>query len=257
MRLLFPQEAAPTNRSRCNLKEQGNNMNNTQFVGSAQKQQPVSAVAKVPGKPVISISGTQQNELLAAMPRADLEALFEHLELVAMPFGKELFEYGSKLEYVYFPTTSIVSLLYVMEDGATTEIAVIGHEGVVGVSLFMGESAMCSAVVQSAGYGYRLKTQFLREAFAKGGALPQLLMRYTAVCANGTKRCRWPSQLHRTKTVPLVAGPPGSFTIERTEGHARADFDHAGRAPRKHHRCRRQAARRRPHPIPPWQHHRA
>jgi CRP-like cAMP-binding protein len=80
---------------------------------------------------------------------------------------------------VYFPTTAIVSLLYVMEDGATTEIAVIGHEGAAGVSLFMGERATCSAVVQSAGYGYRLKTQYLRDAFTKGGALPQLLMRYT------------------------------------------------------------------------------
>src|SRR3954462_11693039 len=87
MRLLLPLEATPTNRSRCNLKEQGNNMNNTQFVGAAQKQPSVNATStpKVAGKPVISISGTQQNELLAAMPRADLEALFEHLELVAMP----------------------------------------------------------------------------------------------------------------------------------------------------------------------------
>ncbi|MES2128812.1 MAG: Crp/Fnr family transcriptional regulator [Pseudomonadota bacterium] len=127
----------------------------------------------------ISYSGTQQNELLAALPRADLEALFADLELVALPFGKELFEYGGKLDYVYFPTTAIVSLLYVMEDGATTEIAVIGHEGVVGVSLFMGERAMCSGVVQGAGYGYRLRAQCLRDAFARGGALPQLLMRYT------------------------------------------------------------------------------
>ena len=160
-------------------------MNNAQLGGHAQKAQAVTPVpvsgqdTKVAAKPVVSYSGTQQNELLAALPRQDLECLFEHLELVNMPFGKELFEYGSKLEYVYFPTTAIVSLVYVMEDGATTEIAVVGHEGVVGVSLFMGERAMCSAVVQSAGYGYRLKTQYLREAFTKGGALPQLLMRYT------------------------------------------------------------------------------
>ena len=127
----------------------------------------------------ISYSGTQQNELLAALPRADLEALFPDLELVPLPFGKELYEYGGKLDHVYFPTTAIVSLLYVMEDGATTEIAVIGHEGVVGVSLFMGERAMCSAVVQGAGYGYRLRAQCLRDAFARGGALPSLLMRYT------------------------------------------------------------------------------
>ncbi len=133
---------------------------------------------KVASRPVVSYSGAQQNELLAALPRDVLESLFEHLELVALPFGKELFEYGSKLENVYFPTTAIVSLLYVMEDGATTEIAVVGHEGVVGVSMFPGERAMCSAVVQSAGYGYRLKAQALRDCFNQGGALPQLLMRY-------------------------------------------------------------------------------
>jgi CRP-like cAMP-binding protein len=160
-------------------------MNNTQLGGTAQNAQTVNQIPigsqelKVVSRPVVSYSGTQQNELLAALPRQDLESLFEHLELVALPFGKELFEYGSKLENVYFPTTAIVSLLYVMEDGATTEIAVVGHEGVVGMSLFMGERAMCSAVVQSAGYGYRLKTQYLRDAFNQGGALPQLLMRYT------------------------------------------------------------------------------
>ena len=158
-------------------------MNNTQLAGITQKaksQNPATSEAlKSQVKPIVSYSGTQQNELLAALPRQDLEEMFDHLELVAMPFGKELFEYGSKLEYVYFPTTAIVSLLYVMEDGATTEIAVVGHEGAVGVSLFMGERATCSAVVQSAGYGYRLRTQYLRDAFNRGGALPQLLMRYT------------------------------------------------------------------------------
>jgi hypothetical protein len=160
-------------------------MNNAQLGVTAQKKTqsigPIPAMAEETkaARPVVSYSGTQQNELLAALPRQDLETLFEHLELVPLPFGKELFEYGSKLEYVYFPTTAIVSLLYVMEDGATTEIAVIGHEGAAGVSLFMGERATCSAVVQSAGYGYRLKTQYLRDAFTRGGALPQLLMRYT------------------------------------------------------------------------------
>ena len=158
-------------------------MNNIQLSGSAASLShavPVRAQrSKVASKSLVSYSGTQQNELLAALPRDVLESLFDHFELVTLPFGKELFEYGSRLENVYFPTTAIVSLLYVMEDGATTEIAVIGHEGVVGMSLFMGERAMCSAVVQSAGYGYRLKTQYLREAFNQGGALPQLLMRYT------------------------------------------------------------------------------
>lgn len=134
---------------------------------------------KAASRPTISYCGTQQNALLAALPHPALEDLFEHLELVTLPVGKELFTYGSTLADVYFPTTAIVSLLYVMEDGATTEIAVVGHEGVVGVSLFMGERAMCSAVVQSAGYGYRLKTTYLRDAFNQGGVLPQLLMRYT------------------------------------------------------------------------------
>ncbi len=159
----------------------------------------------VASRPVVSYSGAQQNELLAALPRAVLESLFDHLELFTLPFGKELFEYGGKLDHVYFPTTAIVSLLYVMEDGATTEIAVVGHEGVVGVSLFAGERAMCSAVVQSAGHGYRLRAQHLRAAFNQGGALPALLMRYnTALFAQMAqnavggrhssieqKLCRW------------------------------------------------------------------
>src|SRR5471032_3247655 len=185
-------------------------MNNTQLSASAKQSlshsMPVgSREYKVASRPVVSYSGTQQNELLAALPREVLESLFEHLELVALPFGKELFEFGGQLDYVYFPTTSIVSLLYVMEDGATTEIAVVGHEGVVGVSLFAGERAMCSAVVQSAGYGYRMKALHLRDAFNQGGSLPALLMRYnTALFAQMAqnavggrhssieqKLCRW------------------------------------------------------------------
>ncbi|NRR31544.1 Crp/Fnr family transcriptional regulator [Oxalobacteraceae bacterium] len=185
-------------------------MNNTQLSAPAKqslsRSMPVgSQDYKRASRPAVSFSNAQQNELLAALPREALEALFEHLELVALPFGKELFEFGDKLENVYFPTTAIVSLLYVMEDGATTEIAVVGHEGVVGVSLFEGERAMCSAVVQGAGYGYRLKAQHLRDAFNQGGVLPQLLMRYnTALFAQMAqnavggrhssieqKLCRW------------------------------------------------------------------
>lgn len=139
----------------------------------------VSSEYVVSHKLGISYSGAEQNELLGALPRPDLENLFEHIELIELPFGKKLFEYGNQLEYVYFPTTAIISLLYVMEDGATTEIAVIGHEGVAGMSLFAGERATCSATVQAAGYGFRLKTQVLRDAFNQGGALPVLLMRYT------------------------------------------------------------------------------
>ena len=159
-------------------------MNHTQLSTPVQKNQLLPRAMPAAGREIklasrVSLSSAQQNELLAALPRAALESLFEDLELVELPFGKELYAYGSNVEYSYFPTTAIISLLYVREDGATTEIAVVGHEGVAGASLLAGERAMCTAVVQSAGYGYRLKTQSLRDAFNQGGALPQLLMRYT------------------------------------------------------------------------------
>ncbi|MET3134739.1 CRP-like cAMP-binding protein [Oxalobacteraceae bacterium GrIS 1.11] len=128
---------------------------------------------------VISITGAQQNELLKALPRAELEMLFDQLELVNLPAGKHLFDFGGKIDYSYFPTNAIVSLLYVMESGATTEIAVIGCEGVVGVALYAAERASCSAIVQGGGYGYRLKTEFLREVFNAGGTLAQLMLRYS------------------------------------------------------------------------------
>jgi CRP-like cAMP-binding protein len=128
----------------------------------------------------ISLIGAQQNDLLRALSRDDLLALFSDLELVTLPAGKHLFDYGDHVEYTYFPTNAIVSLQYVMEDGATTEIAVVGREGVVGVALYPTERASYSAVVQSAGYGYRLRTSVLREVFYTGGPLAQQLMRYTS-----------------------------------------------------------------------------
>jgi CRP-like cAMP-binding protein len=130
-------------------------------------------------QPQVSRSGAQQNELLKALGRSDLERLFPHLELVPLKKGDYLFEFGGKFDYAYFPTNAIVSLHYVMEDGASTEIAVIGREGVAGVALYANERASCSAVVQSAGYGYRLRTEALRELFNEGGPFAQLLMRYT------------------------------------------------------------------------------
>ena len=128
----------------------------------------------------ISLIGAQQNDLLRALTRDDLLALFGDLELVTLPAGKHLFDYGDNVEYTYFPTNAIVSLQYVMEDGATTEIAVVGREGVVGVALYPTERASYSAVVQTAGYGYRLRTAVLREVFYSGGPLAQQLMRYTS-----------------------------------------------------------------------------
>jgi len=132
-------------------------------------------------QPSISLIGAQQNDLLRALSRDDLLALFGDLELVTLSEGKHLFDYGDAVEFTYFPTNAIVSLQYVMEDGATTEIAVVGREGVVGVALHPDERASYAAVVHTAGYGYRLKTSVLREVFYSGGPLAQQLMRYTSM----------------------------------------------------------------------------
>ena len=122
----------------------------------------------------------QQNLLLAALPASDYERLLPDLELVPLPLGWAVYEAGGHLGYLYFPTTSIVSLLYVMEDGASAEIAVTGRDGLVGIALFMGgESTPSRAVVQSAGYGYRLKASVLKREFALGGELQHLALRYT------------------------------------------------------------------------------
>ncbi len=120
------------------------------------------------------------NDLLAALPPTELERWLPQLEAVEMPLGKALYESGSKMTHVYFPTTSIVSLLYVMEDGASAEIAVVGHEGIVGISLFMGGSSTPSrAVVQSAGMGYRLQASLMMQEFNRAGPVLHLLLRYT------------------------------------------------------------------------------
>ena len=121
-----------------------------------------------------------QNQLLAALPVTEFERLAPHLELIPMPLGEALYESGGRLQHVYFPTTSIVSLLYVMENGASAEIAVVGNEGILGIALFMGgETTPSRAVVQSAGFGYRLKAQLLKEEFNRAGPVMHLLLRYT------------------------------------------------------------------------------
>ena len=121
-----------------------------------------------------------QNHLLAALQRDDFERLSPHLDLTEMPLGEALYESGGQQRHVYFPTTSIVSLLYVMEDGASTEIAVVGNEGILGIALFMGgETTPSRGVVLSAGYGYRLKARLLKEEFSRAGPLFHLLLRYT------------------------------------------------------------------------------
>lgn len=146
------------------------------------------------------------NHLLAALPEAERQRWLPQLEWVELPLGQVLYESGTTLSHVCFPTTAIVSLLYVMENGASAEIAVVGNEGIVGVSLFMGgESTPSRAVVQSAGQGFRLKAQTIKDEFNRSGPVMHLLLRYTqalitqmaqtAVCNRhhslDQQLCRW------------------------------------------------------------------
>lgn len=125
-------------------------------------------------------SHPQQNHLLAALPAAEFERWLPHLERVNFSLGQVLYESGSTMTHLYFPITAIVSLLYVMEDGGSAEIAVIGNEGVVGISLFMGGGSTPSrGVVQSAGVGYRLKANVMKDEFDRAGPVLHLLLRYT------------------------------------------------------------------------------
>jgi CRP-like cAMP-binding protein len=122
----------------------------------------------------------RNNFILAALPDPEWQRWQQVLEKVEMPLGQVLYESGGTLTHVYFPTTSIVSLLYVMENGASAEIAVVGNEGLVGVSLFMGgESTPSRAVVQSAGHGLRLHAQLMKDEFNRAGPVLHLLLRYT------------------------------------------------------------------------------
>jgi CRP-like cAMP-binding protein len=121
-----------------------------------------------------------QNHLLAALPTAEFERLAPHLEPVEMLLGDVLYESGGLLNHVYFPTTAILSVHYVMENGSSSEIAGVGNEGVLGISLFMGGNTTPSrAVVQTGGQGYRLKSSLMLQEFQRGGLMQQLMLRYT------------------------------------------------------------------------------
>ncbi len=148
----------------------------------------------------------QHNHLLAALPPQALERLLPSLELIDLPLGKVLFESGEALRHVYFPTDSIVSLLYVMENGASAEISVVGNEGLIGIAVFMGgESTPSRAIVQSAGNAFRLPGQRLKDEFDRHGEMLELMLRYTqalitqiaqtAVCNRhhsiDQQLCRW------------------------------------------------------------------
>jgi CRP-like cAMP-binding protein len=148
----------------------------------------------------------QRNQLLAALSAEECSRIHPHLKLVPLPLGEVLYEPDDVLRHVYFPLDSIVSLLYVMEDGASAEISVVGNEGVIGIALFMGgETTPSRAIVQSAGHAYRLPAPLLKEEFHRGGELQLLLLRYTqalitqmaqtAVCNRhhsvDQQLCRW------------------------------------------------------------------
>ena len=173
----------------------------------------------------------QRNNLLAALPQAERERLIPHLKLVPMPLGMVLYESGDVLRHVYFPTDCIVSLLYVMKDGASAEISVVGNDGVVGVALLLGgETTPSRAVVQSAGSAYRLWSKRLKDEFYRHGKAQLLLLRYTqalltqmaqtAVCNRHhpveQQLCRWlllsldrlPSN-HLNMTQELIANMLG------------------------------------------------
>jgi CRP-like cAMP-binding protein len=174
--------------------------------GPGSQRKPASSAEKTARGKAADGNNPRQNHLLDALPAADYERLAPHLELVSMPLGTVLYESGGALPYVYFPTTSIVSLLYVMEDGASAEIAIVGNEGILGISLFMGgDTTPSRAVVQSAGHGFRLKAELLKNEFGRFGPTMHLLLRYTqalitqmaqtAVCNRhhsvDQQLCRW------------------------------------------------------------------
>ncbi|AWV05489.1 Crp/Fnr family transcriptional regulator (plasmid) [Burkholderia sp. JP2-270] len=157
----------------------------------------------------------EENHLLGAFPQAELARFARHLVRVELPLGRVVCESGNHLNHVYFPTTSIVSLLYLTQDGASTEIAVVGNDGLIGIPIFMGgETTPGRCVVQNAGQAYRLEARILKDEFDRAGAIQQLLLRYTqaliaqiaqtAVCNRhhsiDQQLCRW--LLHSIDRLP-------------------------------------------------------
>ncbi len=170
---------------------------------------------------MLSAQDPNQNHLLAALPRAEFGRLTKHLELVPMLLGDVLCESGGKLQYAYFPTTAIVSLHYALENGSSAESAGVGNEGILGVPLFMGgDTTPSSAVVQTGGYGYRLKAHLLLEEFNRAGPVMRLLLRYTqalftqmsqtAVC---NRHHSVEQQLCRWLLLTLDRSPDNELTI--------------------------------------------
>jgi CRP-like cAMP-binding protein len=192
---------------------------------------------------MILAADAQQNRLFAALPETQRTRWLPQLEPVAMPLGKVLYESCSNVTHLYFPTSSIISLLYVMEDGNSAEIAVVGNEGIVGISLFLGGLSTSSrAVVQSAGLGFRLKANVLMQEFNQAGSVLHLLLRYTQALVSQTAQtaacnrhhsldqqlCRWLlSRLDRSTsnqvviTQELIANMLGVRRVGVTEAAGR------------------------------------
>jgi len=152
------------------------------------------------------MASPEQNHLLEALPTAERERLFPHLKLVTLPLGTVLYEAGRMQRYMYFPTDAIVSLLYVLKDGESAEIAVVGNDGAIDVALIMGGATLTNrAIVQSAGSAYRLTRRRIEQEFARHGDTLHILLRYTqalitqmaqtAVCNRhhtvDQQLCRW------------------------------------------------------------------
>jgi CRP-like cAMP-binding protein len=176
----------------------------------------------------------RENHLLAQLPPAERERIDPHLQLVPMPLGKVLYESGGVQSHVYFPIDCIVSLLYVMADGASAEISVVGHEGIIGVSLFMGgETNPMRAVVQSAGSAYKLGSRQLKEEFHRNDEMQQLLLRYTQALLTQmaqTAVCNRPS-LAGPAAMPLAAAVAGPAAFQSPDHDAGAHRQYARCAP--------------------------
>ncbi len=200
----------------------------------------------------------EENHILSALPAGERERLFPHLQRVEMPLGAVVYESGDTLRHMYFPTDCIVSLLYVLENGASAEIAVVGNEGAIGVALFMGgETTPSRAIVQSAGFAYRLAGKRIKEEFDRHGQMLHVLLRYTQSLhhADGPDRGLQPASLGGSAALPLVAAVARPPVFEQTHDDAGADRQHARRAPRRRHRGRRQVAEARCDQLQPRQDH--
>jgi CRP-like cAMP-binding protein len=209
------------------------------------------------GGPAANLPRTYGNHLLAALPLGEFRPWLSQLDLVDLPLGSVLYEAGRAQPYVYFPTTAVVSLVYVTLNGASAETAVVGHEGVVGVSLLMGgDTTPCRALVRNAGQGYRLRARALQEAFNSSATTRRLLLRYAqalmtqvsqmAVCNrhHSVERqlCRW---------LLMTLDRLQDNQLRMTQEH---DCHHARRSARRRDRAGEQVAERRSDPVHAWAH---